>query len=141
VEAVIGLDAFVLARVAEDETIARKAEDAPGDYRGHPAGTAPVWTVADATVFGHPVGARGSVEMTPGRMFAECRAKRRIVASLDMTPCPCRTADRCVIHDASAASPEFAVERYVDPITETMLRMLALPYADHPDYRPEEWKP
>jgi hypothetical protein len=52
----------------------------------------------------------------PARVLAECEAKRRIVDS--------------------EGSPY--VEGHV-PATRT-LRFLALPYADHPDYR-QEWKP
>jgi hypothetical protein len=52
----------------------------------------------------------------PARIHAECEAKRRIVG---LHPC-----DNC----GAAFDP-----------CET-LRLLALPYADHPDYR-EEWRP
>lgn len=46
-----------------------------------------------------------------GRVLAECDAKRKILAGVDGRP------------------PSLSV-----------VRLLALPYADHPDYR-QEWKP
>ena len=54
--------------------------------------------------------------INPARVLAECEAKRRIVEHCDF--------------DHLARSPG-------DPY---VLRLLALPYADHPDYR-EEWRP
>jgi hypothetical protein len=51
------------------------------------------------------------------RVLAECEAKRRIVEAC---------AD-VLAYDAEA-------------LPQDVLRLLALPYADHPDYR-QEWKP
>jgi hypothetical protein len=53
----------------------------------------------------------------PDQVFRECEAKRRIVERLDVM----RLAD--VLRDSA----------------ERLLRLLALPYADHPDFR-EEWR-
>jgi len=54
---------------------------------------------------------------TPTRVLAECETKRRIV-------------ELCAYW-----------QRPVDGLDgEDILRLLALPYADHPDYR-EEWRP
>lgn len=62
------------------------------------------------------------------RVLAECEAKRQILAAygehLWLDP-----GDRDACDAASSAEPAV-----------TMLRLLALPYADHPDYR-EEWRP
>src|SRR5690242_1162971 len=110
---------FLLARIAEDERVVRYASVNAHQPTLH------------LDTNGYPV-------MDPARVLAECEAKRRIIAALDMTPCPCQRAERCVIHDASAGPP--ALERYVDPVTDDVLAALALPYADHPDYR-EEWRP
>jgi Family of unknown function (DUF6221) len=58
----------------------------------------------------------------PARVLAECDAKRRIVAEhADIDPCDA--------HDAAFKS-----------IPCDTLRLLALPYADHPGYR-SEWAP
>ena len=56
----------------------------------------------------------------PARVLAECDAKRRIV----------ELADR---------DDNWRYGMHSEAIGE-VLRLLALPYADHPDYR-EEWRP
>lgn len=76
----------------------------------------------------------------PARVLRKVEADRLILDALDLTPCPCSRAQRCVIHDSSAGPPESAVERYADPLTEAVLRALALPHDEHPDYR-DEWRP
>jgi hypothetical protein len=58
------------------------------------------------------------------RMLAECEAKRRIVGL------------QAEIDDARYL-PGF---HYKAQMIEGVLRTLALPYADHPDYR-EKWRP
>ncbi|MER7331692.1 MULTISPECIES: DUF6221 family protein [unclassified Micromonospora] len=80
-----------------------------------------------------------NVEKMCQQRLAELDAKRRILAALDLTPCPCARSQRCVIHDSSAGPPEFAVERYVDPVTEMILSAMALPYDDKPGYQ-ERWR-
>lgn len=54
----------------------------------------------------------------PARILADCEAKRRIVAWVNQWPW--------------RAEPPSSVDG--------LLPLLALPYADHPDYRPE-WRP
>jgi len=66
----------------------------------------------------------------PDRIRAECEAKRRIVeiaASVEETE---RALD--------IGSSEWAIGRASNN-AEDILRALALPYADHPDWR-EEWR-
>jgi hypothetical protein len=73
----------------------------------------------------------------PGRgsfvthVLAECDAKRRIIEQLEMIAGSDHMDDRWIpggsCYDCGAAPG-------------LMLRLLALPYADHPDYQ-EEWKP
>lgn len=61
----------------------------------------------------------------PARVLAECEAKRRIVSHCDLL----------------IRGPEFGHFTESDGDSgRTILRALALPYADHPDYR-EEWRP
>jgi hypothetical protein len=60
------------------------------------------------------------------RVLAECEAKRRIVEELS----PAVDYDR----------DRFIVQSTLEAAATASLRFLALPYADHPDYR-EEWKP
>lgn len=61
----------------------------------------------------------------PARVLAECEAKRRIVSTM-------QSAINGGWQSQSREEIEFVATR--------TLRLLALPYADHPDYR-EEWKP
>ena len=95
---------FLLARIAEDETVAREAQDQLDD-----------WTARGLSVSG---GVVDSVEAHkyrwfPTRVLAECEAKRRIVEEREKWN--------------NVLGLNFAC------------RALALPYADHPDYR-EEWR-
>lgn len=53
-----------------------------------------------------------------GRVLAECEAKRRIVAW----------------------ELQVAERAHLQPEQRVILQLLALPYADHPDYR-QEWRP
>jgi hypothetical protein len=59
--------------------------------------------------------------MDPARVLAECEAKRRIVELL-------------------AAGGRDEARAGMDAARERLLPLLALPYADHPDYRPG-WRP
>ena len=60
----------------------------------------------------------------PARVLAECDAKRRIV-------------EMQATNDEDRHLPGF---HYKAQMIERVLHALALPYADHPDYR-EEWRP
>lgn len=72
---------------------------------------------------------------TPERVLDECDAKRRIVK---------RAANMAVPY--APADPDFwnpyqyAEEEGIEEMGRWLLQTLALPYADHPDYR-EEWRP
>lgn len=115
------LTEFLLARIAEDEAIAVDAEKEIAEWydkrRTH-HGSALAVAIDDP----HPVGVLESAS----RVFAECQAKRLIVthALLERELGPHRQSD-------TDAAPHFA---------DKFLRALALPYADHPDYR-EGWRP
>lgn len=99
---------FLLARIAEDEAFARKAER-----------DSVVWAPGDAGVCDE----QGShVGYPPGRVLAECNAKRRIVAKVQ------RELDADIHNDRATH------------LMYDTLELLALPFADHPDYR-EEWRP
>lgn len=112
------LTEFLLARFAEDEANANEAE-ASGDrpWRASP------YTPTMVFLGRHD----------PARVVAECESKRRIVKLADEADFLDGTvwSDRGVSTDPG----------YGDPYCgERILRALALPYADHPDYR-DEWKP
>jgi hypothetical protein len=104
-----GLSEFVLARATDDEELARQYGDPPGLTSGL------AWAVdVDRRV----------LEVDPSRLVAECEAKRRIAAEL---------ADAVSNYEVNLG-PEGEVTRLT-----FVLRALALPYADHPDYQPE-WR-
>jgi len=138
------LTEFLLARIAEDEDVARAAcLRASTRYRPHPEITRWRYVEDEEVVFDYDFGdswphyvtmdnegihasvnevtGRHIARHDPARVLAECETKRRIV---DLC------SDR-VSH--SAVGGRGCTECGV-------LSTLALPYADHPDYL-QEWKP
>lgn len=124
------LTEFLLARIAEVESAARAA----GDLRMWRSDARP----DDAWLEREDDGARVSVAIRtrveeqwaehvlhhlPGRVLAECEAKRRIVA----------------MYEARSEQDHLTVQAHATGLL-LAVRALALPYADHPDYR-QEWKP
>ncbi len=129
---------FLLARIAEDEAVAR-GSSAVGPWRYDPTKVNSV--DGGEAVFAGPRGAMGiTIASTgpaddpqsmrdarhiarhdPARVLAECEAKRRIVELIRRD-----NGDWC--------SPDRL------GLGEMVLETLALPYADHPDYR-DEWRP
>ncbi len=113
---------FLLARIAEDEAVARTAADTEGASRWAtlPPGETPD---IDANMGTLPHITRHD----PARVLAECEAKRAIIAAyregLWVDP---GNRQEC----AAAVSAEPAA---------SMMRALAAVYADHPDYR-DEWR-
>ena len=106
------LTEFLLARIAEEEHVAQQW---PLALDPPPKGHA-FWI----DTAGHPVYEPRT------KVLAECEAKRRIVE----------------IHGPSDRREyDYALcKRCTDGHPCDTLRLLALPYADHPDYR-EEWRP
>lgn len=107
------LTEFLLARIAEDEAVARRAAD---DHYGVDGGlrfgevgydTLPVLTV------------------DPGRVLAECEARRRIVEE--------------VAYWVSQKPEDIEVPALVEVVCRPLAHLAAV-YADHPDYR-GEWRP
>jgi hypothetical protein len=116
---------FLLARIAEDE---ETAQDATND--GHR------WLVEEETIslwpddldpasgvmlFPRKAHAYHAATWEPARVLAECEAKRRMVERL-------ATEARTTAQIVSVAT-----------LASDMLTLLAQPYADHPDFRPE-WR-
>ena len=66
---------------------------------------------------------------TPERVLAECEAKRRIIS-----------LHALMEHERTASLLSRVITPSVLVGMGAVLRILALPYADHPDYR-EEWRP
>ena len=114
---------FLLARIAEDERTARAAvrTTGAGDVAGWYWSSAGECVCLDETAVvvvggwesSRPAGAH-IVRWDPERVLAECAARRRVV-------------ERCSDRASGTADPD-------------TLRLLALPYADHPDHR-AEWHP
>lgn len=105
---------FLLARIDEDEAIARKVIDEssdPLDWTSEPD-----WPPA-VGLAGPVDGPSGyeSIVIDPARVLAECEAKRRIVEA----------ADNVVEPDSGRRLA-----------LEFVVRQLASVYADHPDFNP-----
>lgn len=120
-QAVSDLTDFLLARIAEREQEAREAME-PDPVHHEPRAY-----YSDAGPHRDDWG-MWTFHVDPARVLAECDAKRRIVA----------------LHSYEWMGPDDAAEKGCECDYEAWpcptLRLLALPYADHEDYR-QEWKP
>lgn len=131
------LIAFLRARLDEDEAVAR-GTTVPLDWHQGPGDDDPEW-VGDEMVLmwppefhtpceqdkhwrgltAEPAGLAAHIARhDPARVLREVDAKRRIVTE----------------------AAEYQAGIYGYPEMKTVLRLLALPFADHPDYR-QEWRP
>lgn len=114
------LTEFLLARIAEDEAVARSVDEhLIRSLRS---------IVRHAPLPGGEV--LHIVRWDPARVLAECEAKRRIIQAFVPnfeTETDRQYQDRIYAHAGGG--------KYHPP-----LLALALPYADHPEYRPE-WAP
>lgn len=134
------LVAFLRAQLDDDERVARSATSGPWSWvdpggkvksalvgPGYPYQT--VVPAAGGDVYPSVHDAEHIARHDPARVLAEVDAKRRIVdwlaedAAFDMPAAK-----------AQAASRE---EWYLVTVARTTIKMLALPYAAHPDYRAE----
>jgi hypothetical protein len=124
-----GLDEFLLARIAEDK---RMAADAAA------AGERETWAVGDAVIAGP--GRSATAELVarydPARVLAECSAKwRTVLACRESRP------DMAFLGTRPRGMADFPLTpRDQHQLAALTLALLALPYADHHDYRPE-WRP
>ena len=112
---------FLLARIAEDEEVAKAASPGPWHLSAERDEVLAVdgITVCDAFALSSPqvrATAEHIARHDPARVLAECAAKRLILRIWFES----EFCERDVMNDVIDA--------------------LALPYADHPDYR-EEWRP
>ncbi len=122
------LVAFLAARLDEDEQAAQSAVDELANWGG------PWLAIADdiakrahfdADEIGEHI-----ARWDPARVLAEVEAKRRIIDEHEPLQNGC--CDTCCEDGPYGDSNQAWPCRTV--------RLLALPYADHPDYR-EEWRP
>src|SRR5690349_3820689 len=110
------LSEFLLARIAEDETTAREALARASVYGNREVAWHWLRAVNGSSMW-------EPTNHSPARVLAECDAKWRIVEQHDGThECP-KDGDSSGWWDGEPCD---------------VLRLLALPYADHPDYR-QEW--
>lgn len=120
------LDEFVTARLDEDKAIAKRACDGPWRARLY-NGDMQVVDFEDDLVATTPYDDNEHIaRFDPVRVLAEVEAKRRIVELTDEI----NGLDWTVQQEFGW--PE---EGYVDA-GDRVLRLLALPYADHPDFDP-----
>jgi hypothetical protein len=127
-----GLIAFLKARLDEDDRVARNASDGPwvkhvGYISGGPTGATRVTQQAQAWNADH------IARHDPARVLREVEAKRQI-----LNEHPTLTAERVCTRCSDYAEPGEVFRAVPGPCAT--VRLLALPYADHNDYR-EEWKP
>jgi len=127
---------FLRARLDEDERDAKAATPAPWEYD---ADDQIVYTmhdgpggdlVGDEVAYVRRRGMEHIARHDPARVLAEVEAKRRILeeaSGADWLPANARDDE-----------PEYAYG--IARAWNDALKLLALPYADHADYR-EEWRP
>jgi hypothetical protein len=108
--ATLALTDFLLARIAEDEAAAR--------HRDTVTFGAERRRVANEALHD---------PFDPARVLAECEAKRRIVDY----------REQVASESAATGVPIFEAQLSA---YDAALRALAVPYAEHPDYR-DEWRP
>jgi Family of unknown function (DUF6221) len=123
----VTLTEFLLARIAEDEAAAQYAlaHAIRGEDFDHQWKWIHLYRLKDRQrgwSSGHHDGAP-----SPARVLAECEAKRRIVRLHDEL-----LEENLAKGDASAWG--------ADLMHMDVLRLLAMPYADHPDYQ-QGWRP
>lgn len=138
---------FLLARIAEDEAVARASTPGPwhvdsdtyAETISSNDGTAVVaggrWG-GEASVFDSSNDALHITRWNPKRVLAACEAKRRILELHRHRPAGARDP-----HDFGCEVCDY--DRDYDVLGNgwcDTLRALASEYADHPDYR-EEWRP
>lgn len=124
------LQAFLLARIDEDEAVATAAGTTWSDAINGPWDDASSSYIAGGFYDGDNIEERHLAQMLrwhPARVVAECEAKRRIVA----------------LHEPVFEMVEwqaFICRSCGTPAPCQTLCHLAAPYSSHPDYR-EEWRP
>jgi hypothetical protein len=116
---VSALTDFLLTRIAEDEAVAQSVGSYPDSEP---------WSLS--TFLGDwGENERWVVEISRRRVLAECEAKRQIV-ELARGIDPYGETDWADVGELDDAQVRVLAD---------VLRALALPYADHPDYR-DEWR-
>jgi hypothetical protein len=128
----MSLSEFLLAMFDADEARRWYVHDAECDVWAESSGLLLAQVFVDMTI-----SVRCSCPV-PARVLAECEAKRRIVAW-------CSERERIDVSEYgdggdAARESHFLPGGLIHKADSVVLRYLALPYADHPDYR-EQWRP
>lgn len=115
---------WLLAQIAEDERVARKAGREINAWGG--SWISWVDSIEHRSIIESEHMSDLMESYGPARVLAECKAKRRLIS---------------FANDAAAdADRSIRSEWCADPaLQETLLALLALPYAGRPGYR-EEWR-
>jgi hypothetical protein len=130
-----GLIEFIRARLDEVERVARAARQdadvwqaAPSPY-GHIRAVSEddAWTVGDVAT---PQQAKHIAHHDPARVLRDVEAQRRIVRELWVG------LEDYAVNIETIRGDDFGMRDF----REGLLRLLALPDDDHPDYR-DEWRP
>lgn len=120
----VTLTEFLLARIAEDEFEAAETKGRAGiEFDGAVQWAYQAALRASDQHWHREQASRHIARWDPARVLAECEAKRRIV-------------ERHHAAGRSGLCDECHAQVWPCPT----LRALALPYADHPEFR-EEWRP
>ncbi len=139
----VTLAEFLLQRITEDEDAAQAAKMGPWRYMRHASGDG-IFTPDSSVVepggydgrFGasiDPPDGEHIVRWEPARVLAECEAKRLIVEKFQYR---CETS----LEEELAAYEDIDESAGLDAGTLTWaVRVLATPYAGHPDHR-KEWR-
>jgi hypothetical protein len=156
------LTEFLLARVAEDEAIARAATPGPWyweepstekwpmcdeslvsrdrDEKGYERRVLVGWGYDASGIEGSDEDRAHIAHHDPARVLAECTAKRQII---DIHSSPFDDIAEAAEQRGSAwewfTDDERTLTRPQYLVSRGALRVLALPYAGHPDYR-DEWR-
>jgi hypothetical protein len=144
-DCMFGLPDFLLARIAEDEATARAAfhvvggERVGGWYWSNAGDAVFLDRTPDPVACGpwqqlmHQPFAHHMVRWDPERVVAECDAKRTVVQG-------CATALEAPPLRRKLLASTVSYDRGRRELAAQTLSLLALPYADHPEYR-QEWRP
>lgn len=150
------LTEFLRARLDEDEAVARQGDPADLDELDYEAEER--WSAQPhGQDCGHRMGERLQDSRScryPARVLADIEAKRAIVDWHENWPVLVETQPEFVPVSKDVTSMTFRMTQQIawltnreyvarfgtEPPTAPVLRMLAQPYADHPDYNPA-WRP
>ena len=132
---------FLRARIAEekaavDELIADYAKSLADEIKRYGGDTSSITPLETSYVAGCDSGLApdsywGTFGISPARVLAECEAKRGAIEAA--------WADHCAI-EGEWGSGQSKRQMSAKNDNPDVVAYLALPYADHPDYR-QEWRP